>query len=318
MKRPHAQGNDAMADEKASLWAWMAETNPKRSLILFAAGTAVGLGIAAYGLFTAEGTRMIGVPPQDVATINGRHILRSDFIAQIQVETALPFEQTTPAQRQKVLNDMVNEELLVQRGLEVDLAASDPDVRQAMAAGVQLQASADVLAQQPVEEELRKYYAEHLSEYAGEGIMAMRDLVIRPTDELSEMQAVEKASAAADKFRHGDTPDNIAATLRFADSGLIERGDLFDFAVKIKLPAPLFAAAIELKPHDASAPIVEAGAVHVLMMEKRMAPQQRSFAEARDAVLQDFKRGAQTRVEQANLRYLKGRADIQIAPDFTP
>jgi len=93
-----------------------------------------------------------------VALVNGRHILRSDFITQTQIETAKPFDQTSKEERLKVLSEMLDEELLVQRGLEVDLAASDPDVRAAMVTGVQLQVDADVIAQQPSDEELEKIF----------------------------------------------------------------------------------------------------------------------------------------------------------------
>jgi len=118
------------------------EPSPPFRSPCFALGTAFGLAIAAYGLFSAAGTRIQGVPPEDVALVNGRHILRSDFITQTQIETAKPFDQTSKEERLKVLSEMLDEELLVQRGLEVDLAASDPDVRAAMVTGVQLQVDA--------------------------------------------------------------------------------------------------------------------------------------------------------------------------------
>src|SRR5579884_2850162 len=125
---------DVTVDESARNEGFLgpiAEVNPRRSLILYAIGAILGLTIAGFGLFTAAGTKISGVPAEDVALINGRHILRSDFITQTQIETAMPFDQTTKEQRMKVLGEMVDEELLVQRGLEVDLAASDPDVRMA-------------------------------------------------------------------------------------------------------------------------------------------------------------------------------------------
>ena len=301
---------------KSDFWARMAEVHPRRSLALFAIGTALGLGIAAYGLFTAAGTRISGVPAEDVALINGRHILRTDFIAQAQIETALPFEQTTKEQRLKVLNEMVEEELLVQRGLEVDLAASDPDVRAAEVAGVQLQVDADVLAQQPSDEQLEAYYNAHKDNYAGEGIMALRDLVIRPDENLTQDQAMAKAKQAADAFRKGDGSDDVAATYDFKDSGKIERGDLFDFAVKIKLSPALYGAAEKLAARQASEPITDAGDIHLILMEKHEAPAARTFADARDAVVQDYKKDEQARVENANLQYLKSKADIQLAPEY--
>lgn len=294
----------------------MSVVNPRRSLILYAIGAIAGLVIAGFGLFTAAGTKISGVPAEDVALINGRHILRSDFITQTQIETAMPFDQTTKEQRAKILGEMVDEELLVQRGLEVDLAASDPDVRMAEVNGVQLQVDADVLAQQPSDKELEAYYNSHRDKYAGEGIMALRDLVIKPDDSMTADQAKQKAMEAMAAFRKGMDGDNVAATYSLKDSGKLDRGDLFDFAVKIKLSPALFAAAEKLSKGQASEPIEENGEFHVLLMDKRQAPPQRSFAEARDAVLQDFKKDEQTRVENANLAYLKSKADIQLAPEF--
>ena len=306
----------ADAPKKSAFWDRMAEVHPGRSLALFALGTALGLGIAGYGLFNAPGTRIAGVPPEDVALINGRHILRSDFITQTQLETSLPFAQTTAAQRRKVLNDMINEEILVQRGLEVDLAASDPDVRMAMVTGVQLQVDADILALEPSDEVLQKYYAEHINKYSGEAILALRDFVIRPSEDVPQAEAMTKAKQAAEAFRKGGATDNIAATFGLMDSGKIDRGDTFDFAVKIKLEPALYQAATKLEAHQSSDPIVVGGLIHVVMMEKYDRPAKRTFANVRDAVMQDFKRDEQTRVEQANLQYLKSKADIQLAPEF--
>jgi parvulin-like peptidyl-prolyl isomerase len=294
----------------------MAEVHPRRSLLIFALGTTLGLAVAAYGLFSAAGTRIAGVPAEDVALVNGRHILRSDFITQVQLETSLPYEMTTSAQRRKVLDEMLDEELLVQRGLEVDLAASDPDVRMAEVMGVQLQIDADVLAQAPGEEELEKYYEAHRDKYNGEGIMAFRDFIIRPAPEMSEEMAVAKAKAAADAFRMGRDSNDVAASFDLKDSGKIERGDVFDFAVKLKLPPALYEAAQKLKPREASEPIKDGTDIHVILMEKRLAGAERSFAQVRDAVLQDFKKEATARVEAANLSYLKSKADIQLAPEF--
>jgi parvulin-like peptidyl-prolyl isomerase len=307
-----SQGTD-----KAKFWDRMAQAHPTRSLLLFAAGTAFGLAVAAYGLFSVPGTRIAGVPPEDVALVNGRHILRTDFIAQVQLENSIPYEQSTPEQRRKVLDEMVNEELLVQRGLEVDLAASDPDVRAYMVAGVQLQVDADVIAQRPSEEDLDKYFQANKDKYTGDGIMALRDFIVARSEGDTKEKLIEKAKTAAEAFAKGRGADDLAATYGLADSGKIERGDLFDFAVKIKLSPPLFEAANKLTARQASQPIEEAdGNIHILMMEKRQTSQVTVLEDARDAVLQDFKRELQTKVEDGNLAYLRSRADIQLAPDF--
>lgn len=301
---------------KADFWTRMAEVHPRRSLTLFACGTALGLGIAAYGLFTAAGTRIAGVPPEDIALINGRHILRSDFVAQTQVEAAMPYDQTTKEQRLKVLQEMIDEEIMVQRGLEVDLAASDPDVRAAEVAGVQLEVDADVLAQQPSDQQLEAYFNAHRDKYSGEGIMTLRDLIVQPDETTTPEQARAKAKTAADAFRKGTSGDDAAATNGLKDSGKLDRGDMFDFAVRIKLSPQLYAVASKLAAGQASDPVEDGGITHVLFMEKRQQAAERTFADARDAVFQDYKKDEQARVESANLQYLKSKADIQLAPEF--
>src|ERR1700686_1168709 len=135
-------------------------------MILLAGGALIGLAIAGYGLFTAKGTRSRGVPPEAVALVNQRQILRSDFMTQTQSQFVLPFAQTTREQRHMVLEDMINEELAVQRGLEIDLPSYDPDVRNALVAGVELEVTADVLARQPTPEEMHAYYDEHRDRYS--------------------------------------------------------------------------------------------------------------------------------------------------------
>jgi hypothetical protein len=125
-----------------------------------------------------------------------------------------------------------------------------------------------------------------------------------------------KAKLAAEGFRKGMSGDDAAATNGLKDSGKIDRGDMFDFAVRIKLSSPLYAIASKLSAGQASDPVDEGGMTHVLLMEKRQKPAERTFADARDAVFQDYRKDEQARVEAANLQYLKSKADIQLAPEF--
>ena len=104
-----------MADQHDPIDDWLASRlsllriGPRRSLIFYAAGAALGLGLAGFALFTAHGTSVRSFPAEDVATVNGRHILRSDFMTQIQVESGVPYAQASRAQREKVLGEMVDE-----------------------------------------------------------------------------------------------------------------------------------------------------------------------------------------------------------------
>jgi parvulin-like peptidyl-prolyl isomerase len=309
-----AKTHDPVDDWLASRWSLM-RVGPRRSLLIYAAGAIIGLLLAGFSLFTAKGTSVRSFPPEDVALVNGRPILRSDFRTQTQIEAGVPFEQTTTAQRRKVLGEMIDEELLVQRGLEIDLAASDPDVRSAMTAGVDLQVDADVISQRPTQPQLLDYYNRHIDKYSSDGVMRVVDLVM-PIGTGKVEDAVATAKNATADLDNGASVEAVSAKYGMKDSGRIDHDDNFDFAVKAKLGPDIYAAVKDLKPGQASAPVQQPDGIHVVLVTKRIAEVKLDFAKAQDNVWQDFKKDAREHNERANLKYLKSRAEIELAPEF--
>jgi hypothetical protein len=297
------------------------QAHTRRSLTLLAIGALVGLAIAGYGLFTAQGTATRSMPAEAIATVNGRLILRTDFVTQLQTQFGVPFAESTEAQRQRVLDDMIAEELMVQRGLEADLASYDPEVRQALVNGVELQIFADVLARQPTEQQLEDYYESHKQRYVRDGIMQLRDLMIPAGagSQQSPDQALQVASKAVDTLRHNKPLDAVMSEFglrdsrKLLDSGHIDTGDVFDFSAKARLDPPVFEAASKLSAAQTSDPVVAKDGVHIVVMFKRDPPRQRPFSEVTNEVWTDLKKDAQDQVRKGNLKYLAGKADIKIA-----
>ncbi len=301
------------------------QTNTRRSLVLLALGALLGLAIAGYGLFTAAGTATRTLPPEAIATVNGRLILRTDFVTQVQTQFGITFKESTREQRERVLEDMIDEELMVQRGLEADLASYDPEVRQALVNGVELQIFADVLAQQPTDEQLKSYYETHRNRYVRDGIMMMRDLVVPVEGSRTPDQATQVARDAVAGFRRSKTIDHalvdsllkqygLSDSRKLLDSGHIDTGNIFDFSAKARLDPNVFTAATRLQPGQVSEPIVAAdGGVHVVVMIQRAPPLQRQYADVGNEVWADLKKEAQTQVRSANVKYLRSKANIMSA-----
>lgn len=137
----------------------------RRSLLLPLIGLATGLALAGWSVFTTRTAQGNAVPAHAVALVNQKLILASDFRTQVEVLHGLPFEQATPAQKQDVLQSMVDEELLVQRGLEAKLPDSDPDVRMALVGAVENQIGLPLRAHEPSDAELRGYYDAHRASF---------------------------------------------------------------------------------------------------------------------------------------------------------
>jgi hypothetical protein len=285
----------------------------RRSLLLFAAGAVLGLGIAGYGLFSARGTTIRYVPPEDVALVNQRPILRSDFIAQTEAETGTAFAQTSAAERRHVMDEMIREEIFVQRGLELDFPGTDPDTRTALVAAVEQQAAADATTWQPDDAELQQYFAAHREDYATNGVMVFHDLLLQEA-RASDSDARATLLAAAAALRAGASLPAVVQSYRLSEKTQPgTRPEQFYFAARALLGEALFAQAVALAPGDVTAPVEAEDGLHIVQLVENHRLVPREFAQVRAQVLADARRALATRLQAANERYLRDQAEILIA-----
>jgi hypothetical protein len=278
----------------------------RRSFVLMGGGALAGLLMAGYSLFTARGTSTLIVPAEAVALVNQQPIARSDYLLQLQTLYGVDLQHATAAQRHKVLDDMIREELFVQRGKELDVAATDPDVRAAMVNSVELEIAADAVTSQPSEAQLRSYYASHQARYASEGVMTLRDLVFPDAKTAAEAAEVLRTSVPTPALLerwHASDSRNVA-------------DEEFYFAVKIHLGERLFDVARALPDGAASAPIPLPDGIHVLYMFKNKRPSPFDFAAARDQVLTDYRNDAIGHLRTGDEAFLRKRANVLIADDI--
>ena len=291
-----------------------ARISVRRSMTLCALGASIGLGISAYGLFTAQGTSTRTVPPEDVATVNGRPILRSDFVAQLEMETGKVFAHTTLEEQRRVLDEMIREELLVQRGLELDFAETDQNVRNALATSISDQAVAEVTTAEPTEQQLQQYFAGNRGRWASEGTMTLRHLVLPHVTGRGENESRALASEALAALRNGMTVEQASST--FGLSELDRQDREYYFTIQYRLGDRLFAAVKNLDSGTVSDSIVAPDGIHLIEMIHNEKPVPEAFATARPQVLSDYNNDAQARVMENTLKFLRGRAKIRIAADY--
>lgn len=288
-----------------------------RNIALPVAGIALGLLLADSGLLRKSAPRQTAVVPGYAALVDGRGVLMSDFISETQTEMEKPFAQTTPAERSRVLHQMIDEELLVQRALVLDLPETATEVRTALADAVDAQAAAPALAAQPTEAALFAYYRKHRARYESYGSMQLRDLVLhvggfQDTDQTFS-QAEADAIEAVYQLRSGASVDYILEHFGFADSGRAGRGPELDFAARLHLGSQLYQIARNMSTGQVSDPIATSDGVHVLIMEVRQPPAVEDFPTARAQVYSDYRRDLVRQADRANLGVLRGRARILVA-----
>lgn len=291
------------APSRSSFWR-PDQASASRTLLLCGLGAIIGLGIAGFGLFSAEGTRTFVVPPEDAATVNNVPILMADFVDQLRSLYDVPLAQATPEQKRKVLDDMIREELYVQRGVELGLPSDDIDVRQALVGGAEAAVSQDAMTSRPSDAELHAWYDEHRDSYAGEGQMTVQDFLL-PKD-----AGAAGAAPVVAALRSGATP----ASIGLKSSKRVGDGSEFYFAAKLHLGDALFEQARAMSDGQVSDPVVQPDGVHVLVMERNQQPLPARYEDAQDRVLRDFLAAKVARLQVGNERFLRTRADIKVAP----
>jgi parvulin-like peptidyl-prolyl isomerase len=292
-----------------------AQVNVTRSMILCALGAVVGLAIAGVGLFSARGTATHNVPAEDIALVNQRPVLRSDFVTQLESETGETFEQATRAEKLKVLDEMIREELLVQRGLELDFAETDQMTRNALAMAMDQQALAEATTSQPSEQQLLEFFNKNAARYASDGILTVRHLVLPVAHGASVEQSMQKARDAVSALR-ANTPVE-AVTAKFGLTEPRNDGDEFYFAAKIHLGDAVYAKALQMKEGEVSEPLQAEDGLHIVKVIKDKVPVPLSFERARLQVLTDLKNAQQERLMAATMKFLRERSKILIAPDYS-
>jgi hypothetical protein len=275
----------------------------RRSMLLAAVGALIGLAIAGYGLFTAQGTRTATIPAENAALVNNIPILRADLIAQITALYSIPFSKATRAQKHKVLDDMIREELYVQRGVEMGLSNDDIDVRQALVQATEGQITQDAMTSKPSDGELEQWYAAHRTKYASEGLMTLREWLLPEN---------RNAAGIVEALRKGVLP----ASLGLKTTGRVDDGEEFYFAAEEHLGKSVFAVARTMNDGAVSDPIPAPDGKHILQMVRNKLPVPTPYTEARDQVLGDFLADKVARLQAGNKRFLRKRADIKVAADL--
>jgi hypothetical protein len=290
---------------------------PGRSAALPLVAIGLGLIVAGVGLFDKAPPAIAEVPDGYVALVNQKGVLMSDFISQTENETMKAFADTTPAERSKVLREMINEELLVQRALVLDLPETTIEVRDALVQGVEAQVSEPVWANMPTDEELRAYYEKTRADYTNGGTMSVHNLVLRvggfQNADQSTPQALSDAAEAVYRLRSGASISYVIEHYGFAEATPYQDEEL-EFVAKMNLGEKLYEIATSLGDGDVSEPILDPDGVHVLVMERRWPPTIADFDTVRNQVYQAYRRAQRDQASAETVAVLRNQAQILIAP----
>jgi len=276
-----------------------------RSGRLLAVGAALGLAAALWGALGQPG---LGRPGRDaIATVEGVEISRADYERALGALAADKRTPLTTADARRALDRLIDEELLVQRGLDLGLGTSDLAVRKAVVDAMVQFAAAETAGRKPDDDELRAFYAGR-PELVRTAPQVRVHVVSFPSRDQASVEAMRSALRAGIDFdaaarsAGGETvivPDMLLPAQKL--------GDYAGPAVRD--------AAVSLKPGEAAGPIDSGGVpAFVLSLDRREASAP-PFEEVRDAVAEEWRRRQAETALDEYLAGLRRTAKIRYAPD---
>ena len=260
-------------------------------------GAALGLGLAVAGAFA--------VPAADladhvVARVNGTDITRR------QLDRTADPQATPQAQRRQALELLIDQELLIQRGVSLGLVASDRTVRKALAMAMIDRTVAQVLAHEPGEDVLRTFYASHPAVFSLPARLRVQQLTF---------PAAERARTAAAALRDGMS--FAEASRRFGQPAGVPLPDsLLPAHVLHRYLGPsLTRVALGMKAGQVSAPLASPLGYHILRVAERQAERLRPYPEVRAQVRAEYRRRERDRALERVLDRLRRRATLVLSAD---
>jgi hypothetical protein len=265
-------------------------------------GAAIGLALAAYGLLENR-AGALSLPSDAVARIGDRTIRRIDYervLAGVEGDRRNPIDEAT---RRRVLERMIDEELLVQRALELGLAAIDRRVRGELTSGLIDSIVGEADADQPDDGEVARHFADNIGFFSRVGRLHAQTIYFstRRDEQRKDGTAAERAAEAATRLANGEDAIEVEGLLGDPQISPLPDGMLPPSKVRDYV-GPILLEVLDELPTGRWSDSIESGRgfylARVVDREARVVP---AFEDVEALVRQDLKR---RRGDEALRRYL--------------
>jgi len=289
---------------------------PRSSFALLALGAAAGIAAAGYGILRSGEPRAL--PEGAVASVNGAAISADTFtrlVAGLESDTR---EAASPEMRERILDRLIEEELLVQRGLELGLAESDRRVRADIVQAMIRAAIAEAESAEPSERELRAFYEEERAAFTTPGRLRIAQLFVRVKDAAADAPARARAEQARARLAAGAELAAVRAEL--GDSELSPAPDALLPPAKLReyVGPSVLRVALEAELGAWSQPVRSGAGYHVIAVVEREPASTPPLDEIRDQVRSEWVRRGGDSALRSYLDELREGADVRIAQVLPP
>jgi parvulin-like peptidyl-prolyl isomerase len=286
--------------------------------VLLAAGAGLGVALGIAGLLGVPHARDGELPADVAARVNGQPLRTDEYERTLAAVAADRRGGLEAADRRRVLDRMVDEELLVQRALALGLARHDARVRRHLVAAMVDAIVTEADVREPTPTELDAFYDGHADLFARPGRVHVRQVWIRTAGADDDARAAARAAEAARRLGTGEPIEAVARALgdeppAALPDRLLPAAKLLDYV------GPTCArTALALAPGAVSGPVRSGTGYHVLQLVGREDAWRPPIADVVDEVRAEYRRRAGDRALRAYLDDLRARAEIVVADRRAP
>lgn len=280
-----------------------------RVLLWVSAGA--GIGLAALGV-TRSGESAAPRPQGAIAVVNGQTISQ-EFFARFAGAVAAELKSVSldTEGRRRLLQRMVDEELLLQRGVALELHRHEPTARRSIVAALIASVTADAEVEEPDEETLRTFYAENVDRFTRPGRLTL-DVALVAAAGKPEALCFREAQEIARRIRAGEDFASMRRELGDPMVAELPGGSLRVETIRQYLGATVARTATLLSVGEVSDPIRGAAGYYVLGLRERLPGEIAPFEEVKAEVRGEYLRDRGDEALRAYLADLRDAAEIRI------
>lgn len=287
----------------------------RRTALLLAIGAAAGL-LAAAGAIVTPASGPDGVPPDAVAVVNDVAIRRDDYLRLLAGFESDAKGEIDATARQHVLDRMIDEELLVQRALDLGLARIDRRVRADLTAALITSIVGISDDREPEPGELEAFYADESGFFARPGRLHVRQVFFRVPTDSDEDAILARAGLAREALLAGRSLESVRD--EYGDDEVSPVPDTLLPAVKLReyIGPTAVRAALDLEAGAISEPVRSGIGIHVLVMADRTPTVTPPLAEIEPQVRSEWRRRQGDQALRAYLDQLREDGDVEVRVEF--
>jgi parvulin-like peptidyl-prolyl isomerase len=294
------------------------KSHSKRAQFLLTLGMVVGLALALSSILDPGSSNRRPLPEGVAAIVNGTEISQESFESAVRALAADSNNPIGQAERNHILDRLIEEELLVQRAVELQLEVKDKSIRNRLASAMIETIVAGVDQQAFSDEEVEAFFLKNRDFFSGAGRMWVRSLRFAASDDRHDAEALTSAREASARLRRGQSIEAVAEELETSPSPSMPQGLLPPAKVREYLGPTPTRAALALNAGEISDPIHVASAYFVLQMVARTPPSSRSLSVVEPQVRAEMRKRAGDEQLKAYLNMLRNRAEIRLPPPESP